>query len=407
MARVEPVSNAATSPPEREPLAVTVVAPHISGVGGMERMLYELISRLVAAGVEVTVVAWSCDLPASVPVRFKRVRGPTRPFVIAYPWFALAASAILSRHRRGVVHATGAIVVNRVDVIAVHLCHAAIARQRGLVRASREHPVYRLHARVAARMSLIAERWSYRPARARAFVAVSDGIAGELTELYPRIAEQVVTIPNGVDLTEFHPRETAAATDRAGAGLPVGVPVALFVGSEWKRKGLAIAIEALAGAEPWHLAVVGEGDERAFGERAAQHGVKERVHFLGRRTNVAELYRQCDAFLFPSAYEAASLAMYEAAASGLPLLIPRLSGASDLLEDGVSGYFIERDAANVRARLRELTDERLRDRLGAAARAAAEPYSWAETMARHLQLYRELGAGERGSPPHDAVGTRS
>ena len=83
-------------------------------------------------GHEVTVIAHACELPAGAGVVFHRVRGPSRPFLLGYPWFMLMGSLAVRRWRRGVVQATGAIVLNRVDVIAVHYCH-----QVGVVTPSR------------------------------------------------------------------------------------------------------------------------------------------------------------------------------------------------------------------------------------------------------------------------------
>src|SRR5205814_6297457 len=95
----------------------------IGPIGGMERVLAELIVGMCALGYLVTVVARRCELPAGVGVRVHRVRGPARPVLLAYPWFFIAGSLTLWRRRRGIVHATGAIVFNEVDVIAVHFCH--------------------------------------------------------------------------------------------------------------------------------------------------------------------------------------------------------------------------------------------------------------------------------------------
>ncbi len=70
-------------------------------------MLSELILGLRERGVQVTVIARTCELPAGSGVRFHRVRGPGRPFLLAYPWFLLAASLVVARRARGVLQVTG------------------------------------------------------------------------------------------------------------------------------------------------------------------------------------------------------------------------------------------------------------------------------------------------------------
>ena len=136
------VESVARRPPERCP--VTIVAHDVGPVGGMERQLAELALGLRRARPRGTVIARTCELPADTGVVFHRVRGPSRPFLVAYPWFCAGGIAAVWRHRRGVVQATGAIVLNRVDAIAVHCCHqvhraspnrptaaAALVRARG------------------------------------------------------------------------------------------------------------------------------------------------------------------------------------------------------------------------------------------------------------------------------------
>src|SRR5580693_2569519 len=102
---------------------VTIVAHDIGSVGGMERQLTELLLGLRQLGHNVTVIARTCDLPPESGVVFHRVRAPGRPFLLAYPWFMVSGTLAVRRRRRGVVQATGAIVLNRVDAIAVHYCH--------------------------------------------------------------------------------------------------------------------------------------------------------------------------------------------------------------------------------------------------------------------------------------------
>ena len=93
------------------PPPITIVAHDIGPVGGMERQLVALILGLRRLGHPVSVIARTCELPSGSGVEFHRVRTPGRPFSIAYPAFLLAGTLAVRRHRRGVVQATGAIVL--------------------------------------------------------------------------------------------------------------------------------------------------------------------------------------------------------------------------------------------------------------------------------------------------------
>jgi glycosyltransferase involved in cell wall biosynthesis len=373
---------------------VTIVAHDIGPVGGMERVLAELVLGLRALGHRVTVVARTCELPASAGVDFRRVRGPSRPFLLAYPWFMLAGSLAVWRWRRGVVQITGAIVLNKADVVAVHYCHHA-----GPSTPSRSTRLFRAHIKVAGLASRLGERLCFRINRTATIVCVSEGVAEETREHFPQLADRVLTIHNGVDTERFAPglhREQASAM-RAALGIAEERLVALFVGGEWERKGLRPAIEALASAPGWNLLVAGSGDERRLRELAESLRLDGAVHWLGLSKDVGPLYELADAFVLPTSYETFSLVTFEAAASGLPILVTPVNGVRELIEDGENGFMITREPQKIARRLDQLqADPALRVRLGQAARQSTLRFGWTRMVAKHVELYERL-AGEKHS----------
>jgi glycosyltransferase involved in cell wall biosynthesis len=380
--------------PDRHPQAtfpaaeITIVANDIGPVGGMERQLSDLLLGLRALGHEVTVIARTCELPPGSGVVFHRVRAPGRPFVLAYPWFMLAGSLVLRRRRRGVVQATGAIVLNKVDAMAIHYCH-----QVGPANPSRSTALFRIHVKLAAVLKRVGERLCLSANRPAAVVCVSEGVAEEMREHFPRLAQRVVTIHNGVNTQRFAPgarREEASAL-RASLEIPDGQLVAAFVGGEWQRKGLEPAIRALARAPDWVLVVAGAGDEPRYRQLAGGLGVGDRVRWLGVTSDVQLVYGLADAFVLPSSYETFSLVTFEAAASGLPILATPVSGVRELIENGRNGFLIARDPDEIAGRLRQLAgDPELRARLGEAARKSALAYSTERMVASHHELYSRL-----------------
>jgi glycosyltransferase involved in cell wall biosynthesis len=354
----------------------------------MERVLSELIEGLRDRGDRVTVIARTCVLRSMASVRFHRVRGPSRPFLIAYPWFLIAGSLALLARRRGLVQSTGAIVLNRVDVIAVHYVH-----QVGPAHPSRAGIAFRTHARVVALLKRAGERLCFGINRAATYVCVSDGVADELREQYPQLAARAITIHNGVDTSTFAPGARASdarATRHALAIAPDGL-VALFVGSEWERKGLRPVLQALADARAWTLVVAGDGDRARYEQLAESLGVASSVRWLGVTGDVQLAYALADAFVLASSYETFSLVAFEAAASAMPLLCTPVSGVRELISDGVDGFFISREPRDIATRLAQLAgDPHLRARMGKAARAAALAYTWDAMVERHRALYAQL-----------------
>jgi UDP-glucose:(heptosyl)LPS alpha-1,3-glucosyltransferase len=392
------------STPTREPAAtavaaaqapaaareLTLVLHHVGPVGGMERVVSELALGLRARGWAVTVIAYECDLPAGSGVEFHRVRGPSRPFVLSYPWFMLAGSLVVRRRRRGVVMAVGAIVLNKVDLVGIHYC-----QQVGPATPSRSNWLFKLNVAASGLLGRLAERICFRVNRPQRFVCVSEGVADEIRRYFPDQAARTISIPNGVDVEAFAPDSRRSESAALRRQLAIGDErlVAIFVGSEWQRKGLEPAIRALALAPNWDLLVVGNGDRDRYEQLAEGLGVADAVHWIGVSRDVAPLYQLADALVFPTSYEAFPLVALEAAASGLPILATPVNGIRELVSDGRNGFLIDADAADIAARLRQLSDDRaLRERLGAAARAAALEYSWARMVQRHEALYESLAA---------------
>lgn len=373
----------------RQP-AVTIVAHDVGAVGGMERVLAELALGLRAQGHEVTVIARTCELPADAGVIFHRVPGPGRPFLLGYPWFMIMGSLAVRRWGRGVVQATGAIVLNKVDVIAVHYCH-----QVGVVTPSRTNSLFRTHAKAMGILSRLAERQFYRANTAAEFVCVSEGVAEEIREHYPETSERVITIHNGVDTERFAPgvHVEEARAMRKTLGIPKQRLVAVFAGGEWKRKGLRPAIEALASSPSWDLVVAGGGDERYYRELADSLGVGKAVHWLGVVRDIEIVYEMADAFLLPTSYETFSLVTFEAAASGLAVLATPVSGVRELIQDGRNGFLITQEPREIAARLEQLAaDPALRIRLGLAARESVLKFTWEAMVEKHRALYERLVA---------------
>jgi glycosyltransferase involved in cell wall biosynthesis len=389
---------------EQEPGLVTrrrsivFVAHDTGGRGGMERVSEELIRRLLSAGDSVTVVGRTCSLHAHPGLRFIRVPAPSRPFAIAYPMFFVLASPVVARLRRhAIVHTTGAVVFNRADVSTVHYCHRAATRRVSGSRASRSALAYRLNARIARSLSLAAEAWCYRPRTTRLLCAVSNGLASELRQEFPAMVRAVRTVQNGVDVDVFRPDPPARAAVRAELGIDDRVSVALFVGGDWERKGLASAVDALALAPGWALLVAGPGDPSPLRARALRAGTAARLRFLGPVADTSRVFAAADAFVLPTSYETFSLVTFEAAASGLPLLVTRVSGVDELLRHGENGWFITPTARDIAARLTSLReDPELSASMARAARAAASRYPWSAMAAGYVAVYEEL-AGEARS----------
>jgi glycosyltransferase involved in cell wall biosynthesis len=372
---------------------VTLVAHEVGTSGGMEAQLGGLVEALLDHDHAVTVVAGACEVEDHPRLNWVRVPGPRRPFSVWYLWFFIAGSVAVWIRRKGLVHTTGAVVLNRSDVSTVHFCHRAFRRNLGITRASRDSAPYRANAWLAGVLSRLAERYCYRPTITRRLAAVSPGLARELRGLFPAMEEAVEVIPNAIDAAAFERDEIERARRRAEWGTAEGELVALFVGGDWERKGLGAAIEGVGATDGWSLVVVGDGDVARYAAVARQAGAAGRVRFEGATREPAAYYSAADAFVLPTAYETFSLVTFEAAAAGLPLLVSRVSGVEEILIDGRNGWFIDGDGQAIARRLAELRrDAPLRDAMAEAARADSARFDWGRSVEGYRDLYARLEA---------------
>jgi glycosyltransferase involved in cell wall biosynthesis/O-antigen/teichoic acid export membrane protein len=373
---------------------VTVVAHELRETGGQEKVTLRLIEGLLGCGWSVRVVARRCDLPAQPGLRLFRVPGPRRPALVGSLWFFLAGGLVTALRRRGLVQVVGPVVPNRADVVTAHFCHTAFERvqhEHGFRRASRTGVLYRAHELLASAVFRLCERLCYRPSRVRTLVAVSQRLADELTACFPRLGDRIEVVENGVDVDAFR-RRPADVRGEAETQQPL---VALFVGGDWARKGVAAAIEAVSRAPGWCLWVVGAGDVHRYRRLADELGAD--VWFAGPRADPADVYAAADAFLLPTAYEPFGLVALEAAASELPVVVSPEAGVADLFEDGETGFVRERDAECLALCLLDLEDPELRERVGAAGRQVAVRCSWERAIDAYARLYERLGSNRRES----------
>jgi alpha-1,3-mannosyltransferase len=138
--------------------------------------------------------------------------------------------------------------------------------------------------------------------------------------------------------------------------------------------------------------------------RVVELGLGGRVCFHGA-TSREELYRLIQrAHLFVSAasYEGFGLSTIEAMSAATVVVVTAVGAHPDVVEDGVSGLLMDRDATGLAAqmeRVLSMPGDKL-ENIGEAARAATRRFSWRQIAPRYEQLYHEvMGPGVRSVLP--------
>jgi glycosyltransferase involved in cell wall biosynthesis len=128
------------------------------------------------------------------------------------------------------------------------------------------------------------------------------------------------------------------ATTEPARDLPPVRPLLLGLGRLHRDKGFDIAIRALARLPGAHLAIAGEGPERAaLARQAVCAGVAERVHFLGWRRDAGALLKAADLFVCSSRIEPLGNIVIEAWSAGCPLVALAAAGPAELIQPGIDG----------------------------------------------------------------------
>lgn len=384
------------------PLDVALVVEHFTpSRGGGERYVADLARGLLDRGHRVTVYAAEHE-PVDPRLTIRTVPAPRHPKWLRKWRFATGSRAALAGGH-DVVHAVG-------KALGFTLLnpHGGVEADwlRQHLRAY-AHPLARAWATLRRYGSprhwvlMAIERRQYASPHLRRVVAISDLVAGHIRARYPAVpADRVTVLYNGVDLDRFHPGVRAAhrAATRARWGLRDDELACLFVGNNFRLKGVANLVRAVALARqrgvPARAVVVGREPPGRLAVLAARLGVAGAVAFPGPEPAIERAYAGADLFVHPTWFDACALVTFEAMACGLPVVTTRWNGAAGLVRDGVDGAVLADpgDADALAAAIARLAPPDARAAAGAAARTRIEAHPASENFDRIVEVYRGLTA---------------
>jgi glycosyltransferase involved in cell wall biosynthesis len=367
-------------------MKITIVAHKLARGDGQGRINYEVAKHALAEGHQLTLLSTKVDedlvsagakwIPVVSPIR--------RPELINTVYFARKADQHLKRMAGDMDLLVGNGFTLR-HPHHVNLCQFVHgAWMKSPVHVSKlTRGLYSWYQWTYTRANIRWEKQAYDAAKF--VVAPSEKIRQELLSIgLPD--EKIRVIYNGVDLDEFRP----GSEDRKALGLPEAKPLALFVGDiRTPRKNLDTTLKAMTKATNVHLAVAGAVERSPFPQLAKDLGLNGRVTFLDFRRDIGKLMRAVDLFIFPSRYEAGTLVLLEALASGLPVVTARTAGGCEVMGDS-AGRIIEdpNDVESLADAVREMAeDENARRNAGVAARQVAEKYSWSSMAQSYLDVF--------------------
>ena len=348
-------------------------------------------------------------------LNWRRVPGPGRPEIADYLTFKSLADRVLKSRRYDIIHSAGPNTAYA-DIYTIQTVHPIKVEQTLAARKRTAAGAFRrLSWRLYDSAVIRAERQSYTltgPRGQRAFLPVSLGTKRELISAYPNLADiesadfrtrrhptfnAIQVIPNGADLDIFSPlqRHRFRSEIRDRCGFTENDFVVVFSGGDWRRKGLDLLVQAIERLRDQRIRLLVVGDDRngkEIKDLVQRLHLSSIVTFAGFNKEVNRYYAAGDLFVFPTLYEAFSLATIEAAASGLPVVMSDASGAIDLLGDGDCGAIVARDPIAIADKIMEYQrDPELLARHGRNARLKAErDFSWDGIASKTLEVYEQL-----------------
>lgn len=220
-------------------------------------------------------------------------------------------------------------------------------------------------------------------------VCNSQATRARLQEWVPEVKTEMSVIPNGISLQRLAQARPIPKKELIGHE---GLPLLISVARLQPQKDHATLLRALARIEqPAHLLLVGDGELKpALEKLAGDLGIRERVHFLGRRPDVPELLRSADLFVHSTHSDGFCIAALEAMAAGLPVVASRVPGLADVI--GEAGVLIppQDPQALATAISSLLSSPKKSVALSQAGLRRAQDFTIERTASDYIDLYRTL-----------------
>jgi glycosyltransferase involved in cell wall biosynthesis len=319
-----------------------------------------------------------------------------------HPLFDLSAFfvllALLSREKPTIVHTH----TSKAGILG--RAAAWLVRVPIVVQTPHGHVFYGHFGRGLSKLFLSLEKLAAR--HTHAIVALTRGEYSDYVNYGVAGTEKLVTIHSGVDIERFGRRPQDAAAKKKELGLIPDCPLVGTIGWLLPIKGPHHLLRAMATVlRQGHLAqlvFVGKGDmESALRTQARSLGLADRAHFIGWRSDIADIVPLFDVFVLPSLNEGMGRVLVEAMAAGRPVVGSRTGGIPDLVQDGENGLLVsagnEDELADAIGRL--LSNPQWARSLGRRGSRDCRQFSLESMVAKIDHLYRDLlakGSGRLG-----------
>ena len=313
--------------PKRIPIFYLITS---TNVGGTEKALYELITRIDRQRFSVCVCsvkrpgifaprlaeAADCFLSLGMPEE----GGLRAALYLPHTFFSLVRR--LRHQRPAIIHSFlfRANIMGRVAARLAGIPHVICSIRVLEQHAGWQHVIDRITTGMVDR-----------------YIAVSDAVCRFYVDHGVISSDRIITIPNGIDCATipFSPKRK------------ISTLTVLLVAARFERqKAHSVFIEAVKLLLRQGIAIqaqlFGEGpDEQALRQRIDTEGLASHIHFMGTVPDIIPYLYQADLCVLPSLWEGQPNILLEAMAAGCPVVATRIPGSDELVVDGKTGILCE------------------------------------------------------------------
>lgn len=248
----------------------------------------------------------------------------------------------------------------------------------------------------------------YDPSRHVRIVAVSRMVRGHLQRFHRVDPSSVRVIPNAIHAGRLAIADPASARGsvRARHGLSENDVVGLFVGHNFRLKGLPALLRAMASrrkqhpeSRPIHLLACGGGKTAPMQRLVDRLGLSQVVTIVGFADDIRAYYHAADFCVLPSYYDPCSLVVFEALACGLPVITTAQNGAGEVITEGREGFVVSSpdDLAAMTHALDAMTNDARRGVMSSQAVDLGRAQSFDRHVQSLLDLCREVAERKRNT----------
>jgi UDP-glucose:(heptosyl)LPS alpha-1,3-glucosyltransferase len=366
--------------------------------GGAERYLVDLCTRMVDHGFEVHIYAEHWDEEKS-KIYYHRVKPIPFPKSLQLLSFAVKATEAIRKGNYDITLGVGNTL--EADILQPHGGVHWAWFWRSL-RAYNNPILWTIKflGRVVSPKQWISgwiEDTPYKRKHYSKVIAISDMVKQDMMRWYGVPEERMTVVYNGVDIERFHPRNRRYREEiRKRYGIENEFLI-LFVSNNFRMKGLSYLIKALAKIKkedfsPFKLLVLGRDRQGPYLRLAKKMGVSEEVVFAGSTNEPEKYYGAADILVHPTFYDACSMIVLEAMASGLPVITTASNGASGVISHGKEGWIVQelRNVDQLVTAINFLLNKEVRYSASCEGKRKAETHSANANLERMMGIFTEV-----------------